>query len=80
MSHTLPSDVDDRPIAIDGAGNLGRRIASVFAAGGTDVRIFDVSRAQCEAARDYVDEQMRRVKSTLNLTRSRAEHSLSAAA
>jgi 3-hydroxyacyl-CoA dehydrogenase len=42
MSYTLPSDVDDRPIAIDGAGTLGRRIAS-YAAGGTDVRIFDVS-------------------------------------
>ena len=46
MPYTLPSDVDDRPIAIDGAGVLGRRIASVFAAGGSDVRVFDVSQAQ----------------------------------
>jgi len=71
MSYTLPSDVDDRPIAIDGAGVLGRRIASVFAAGGTDVRIFDVSQAQREAARDYVNEQVQRVKTTLNLAGSR---------
>ncbi|MBV8991879.1 MAG: 3-hydroxyacyl-CoA dehydrogenase family protein [Solirubrobacterales bacterium] len=71
MSYTLPRDVDDRPIAIDGAGMLGRRIASVFAAGGTDVRIFDVSQAQREAAREYVNEQMERVKSTLNLAGSR---------
>ncbi|MFL5862210.1 MAG: 3-hydroxyacyl-CoA dehydrogenase family protein [Solirubrobacteraceae bacterium] len=70
MSYTLPSDVDDRPIVLDGAGVLGRRIASVFAAGGTDVRIFDVSRAQREAARDYVEEQMQRVKRALNLTGS----------
>ena len=54
MSYTLPSDVDGRSIAIDGAGTLGRRIGTVYAAGGTDVRIFDVSRAQREAARDCV--------------------------
>lgn len=70
MSYTLPSDVDERPIAIDGAGVLGRRIASVFAAGGTDVRIFDVSQAQREAARDYTEEHMQRVKRALNLTAS----------
>lgn len=72
MSYTLPSDVDDRPIAVDGAGVLGRRIASVFAAGGTDVHIFDVSLAQREAARDYVEEQLPLVRSTLNLAESSA--------
>ena len=72
MSYTLPSDVDDRPIAIDGAGTLGRRIGSVFAAGGTDVRIFDVSQAQREAARDFVNEQIDHVRSTLNLNAARA--------
>jgi 3-hydroxybutyryl-CoA dehydrogenase len=72
MSNMLPSDVDDRPIAVDGAGVLGRRIASVFAAGGTDVRIFDVSQAQREAARDYVSDQIERVRSVLNLTGSPA--------
>jgi len=71
MSYTLPSDVDDRPIAIDGAGVLGTRIASVFAAGGTDVGIFDVSQAQREAARDYVNEQMQWVRNTLNPAGSR---------
>jgi len=63
--------VDDRPIAIDGAGTLGRRIGSVYAAGGTDVRIFDVSEAQREAARDYVMEQIGEVGRTLNLDGSR---------
>jgi 3-hydroxybutyryl-CoA dehydrogenase len=71
MAYTLPGDVDDRPIAIDGAGVLGRRIASVFAAGGTDVRIFDVSQAQREAARDYVTENLQWFRSELHLTGSR---------
>lgn len=71
MSYTLPRDVDDRPIAIDGAGTLGKRIGSVYAAAGTDVRIFDVSQAQREAARDYVNEQVDEVRSVLNLTGSR---------
>lgn len=70
MSYTLPRDVDDRPIAIDGAGTLGKRIGSVYAAGGTDVRIFDVSQAQREAARDYITEHLDEVRSTLNLTGS----------
>jgi 3-hydroxybutyryl-CoA dehydrogenase len=72
MPYTLPSDVDARPIAVDGAGVLGRRIATVFAAGGTDVRIFDVSQAQREAAREYVNDQIERAKNTLNLTGSRS--------
>ena len=54
MSFTLPSDVDERPMAIDGAGTLGQRIAAVYAAGGSDVRIFDLSQEAREAARDYV--------------------------
>jgi hypothetical protein len=32
---TLPADVDQRPVVTDGAGTLGRQIASVYAAGGS---------------------------------------------
>lgn len=71
MPYTLPDDVDHRPIAIDGAGTLGRRIASVYAAGGADVRIFDLSEAQRNAARDYVAEQIEPVRKTLGLDASR---------
>jgi 3-hydroxybutyryl-CoA dehydrogenase len=67
MPYTLPSDVDDRPIAIDGAGTLGRRIASVYAAGGTDVRIFDLSKEQRDAAVKYAEEQIDHVRTTLDL-------------
>src|SRR5437763_5075583 len=71
MSYTLPSDVDDRPIAIDGAGTLGRRIASVYAAGGTGVRIFDLSQEQRESAVNYAEDQIEAVRKTLNLNGSR---------
>lgn len=71
MSYVLPADVDDRPIAIVGAGTLGRRIAAVYAAGGSDVQIFDVSQDECEAAVTYVGEQIEQVVETLKLDESR---------
>ncbi len=58
MTYRFPDDADQRPVAVDGAGTLGRRIATVFAAGGTDVRIFDPSAEQREAARDYAEAQI----------------------
>jgi 3-hydroxybutyryl-CoA dehydrogenase len=58
MPYTLPNDVDQRPVAIDGAGTLGRRIAAVYAAGGTDVNIFDISAEQREASRDYAKQHV----------------------
>ena len=67
MVFTLPANVDRRPVVIDGAGTLGRRIASVYAAGGSDVRIFDLSAEQREAARDYVEEHVAETQQTLGL-------------
>ncbi len=67
MVFTLPADVDQRPIVIDGAGTLGRRIAAVYAAGGSDVRIFDLSADQRQAARDYVEEHVAETQQTLGL-------------
>lgn len=67
MVFTLPTDVDQRPVVIDGAGTLGRRIASVYAAGGSEVRIFDLSAEQREAARDYVEEHIAETQRTLGL-------------
>src|SRR6478609_6097602 len=54
MAYTVPDDVDQRPVAIDGAGTLGRRIATVYAAGASDLRIFDLSEQQLAAAGDHV--------------------------
>jgi 3-hydroxybutyryl-CoA dehydrogenase len=67
MPYTLPADIDERPIAIAGAGTLGRRIATVFSAGGTDVRIFDVSADQLDAARDHIERQTGSVQQALGL-------------
>ena len=72
MSYTLPADVDPRPVAIDGAGTLGRRIALVYAAGGTDVRIFNVSADQRQAARNYVAQHADEVRQLLGLDAPRA--------
>ncbi|MGY1634063.1 3-hydroxyacyl-CoA dehydrogenase family protein [Geodermatophilus sp. SYSU D01186] len=51
MGYVFPEDADRRPVAVVGAGSLGRRIAAVLAAGGTDVRLTDVSAEQRESAR-----------------------------
>jgi 3-hydroxybutyryl-CoA dehydrogenase len=67
MVFTLPADVDQRPVAIDGAGTLGRKIASVYAAGGSDVHIFDLSAEQRQAARDYVEVHLAQTQQTLGL-------------
>ena len=67
MAYSLPEDVHERPVTIDGAGTLGRRIATVFAAGGSDVRVFDASAEQGEAGRDYVEQHIAEVRQTLDL-------------
>ena len=71
MPYTLPTDVDERPVVIDGAGTLGRRIALVYVAGGSDVRIFDLSAEQREAARDYVEEHLTQTQQALGLDPAR---------
>jgi len=64
MPYTFPDDVDRRPVAIIGAGTLGRRIAAVFAAGGTDVHIVDVSAEQRDAAQAYAEENIDAMRAT----------------
>ncbi len=54
MSFNVPTNYSDRPVAVIGAGTLGRRIALMFAAHGSEVRIHDLSEAQRAAAVDYV--------------------------
>src|SRR5689334_20619415 len=71
MTYTLASDVDSRPVAIDGAGTLGRRIAAVYAAGGTDVNIFDLSADQRQAAQAYVEQHLDETRRTLGIDNSR---------
>src|SRR6201997_609065 len=58
MSFTLPTDFARRPVAVIGAGTLGRRIALMFAAHGAEVNIYDLAEAQRHAAVDYVSESL----------------------
>ena len=71
MPYTLSADVDERPVSIVGTGTLGRRLALVYAAGGSDVRIFDLSAEQREAARDYVEEHLTQTQQMLGLAPTR---------
>src|SRR5436853_3595628 len=71
MAYALPSDVGERPIAVDGAGTLGRRIAAVYAAGGTDVHLFDVSSEQRNAAKAYVGQHLNETRRMLGLDDAR---------
>jgi 3-hydroxybutyryl-CoA dehydrogenase len=71
MAYSLPDDIDQRPVAIAGAGTLGRRIATVFAAGGSDVRLFDTSAEQLEAGREHVEQHVASVQDALELRSAR---------
>ena len=66
MSYVLPSDVDERPISVIGGGTLGRRIAMMFSAGGSQVQLFSRS-ALREAASRFVDEHASPVREQLGL-------------
>jgi 3-hydroxybutyryl-CoA dehydrogenase len=46
MGFAVPTDYATRPMAVIGAGTLGRRIALMFATRGGAVRIHDLSRSQ----------------------------------
>src|ERR1700742_2224853 len=54
MSFNVPTNFASRPVAVIGAGTLGRRIALMFAAHGAEVNIYDLDHAQRHAAVDYV--------------------------
>jgi 3-hydroxybutyryl-CoA dehydrogenase len=58
MSFKVPTDFPARPVAVVGAGTLGRRIALVFAAHGSEVKIYDLAEAQRQAAVDFVSQNL----------------------
>src|ERR1700755_597719 len=58
MSFKVPTDVANRPVAVIGAGTLGRRIALMFAAHGAQVRIYDLAEQQRQAAVDFVSQNI----------------------
>jgi 3-hydroxybutyryl-CoA dehydrogenase len=58
MSFNVPNDYLSRPVAVIGAGTLGRRIALMFAAHGAEVRIYDLADDQRRAAVEYVTDNL----------------------
>jgi 3-hydroxybutyryl-CoA dehydrogenase len=56
-THTF-ADIRNRPVAVIGAGTLGRRIALMFASRGGTVRIHDPSAQQVTAAAEYVAQTL----------------------
>ena len=60
MSFNVPTNFASRPVAVIGAGTLGRRIALMFAAHGAQVKIHDLAEAQRDAAVDYVSRESSR--------------------
>jgi 3-hydroxybutyryl-CoA dehydrogenase len=72
VSFSIPSDVDQRPVVVLGAGTLGARIALMFAAGGSPVRIFNRSEERAHAAKQFVEEQVEDVRRQLELAAARA--------
>lgn len=58
MSYVLPTNIEDRPITVLGAGTLGRRIALTYATRGGVVRLYDVSEEPLQKAKEFIDEQL----------------------
>ena len=54
----MSEDTTERPVAVIGAGTLGRRIALMFATRGGEVRVFDASTEQREDARGYIEHKL----------------------
>jgi 3-hydroxybutyryl-CoA dehydrogenase len=58
MSFNVPTNYASRPVAVIGAGTLGRRIALIFAAHGADVAIYDLNEEQRLAAAEFVTQNL----------------------
>lgn len=64
MMGALPEE-SNRPIAVIGAGTLGRRIALMFATGGGTVRVCDLDAGQRADAAAYIEAQLPGVLSSV---------------
>lgn len=58
MTFQLPEDSQTRPVTVIGGGTLGRRIALMFASGGADIRIYDLSEQVRADAVSYVEHTL----------------------
>lgn len=58
MTYSPPADIDNRPVAVLGAGTLGRRIALTFATRGGVVHLYDVSEESLQSATAFLDQRI----------------------
>jgi 3-hydroxybutyryl-CoA dehydrogenase len=58
MAFTLPTDTATRPVAVIGAGTLGRRIGLMFATRGGQVRVYDPAPQAGQEARAFVEQHV----------------------
>ncbi|UPK06416.1 3-hydroxyacyl-CoA dehydrogenase family protein [Bradyrhizobium sp. 170] len=65
MTFTLPENIATRPVAILGAGTLGRRIALMLATRGAEVRLYARSAATRDAGVAFAKEKLPAVLATL---------------
>ncbi|WP_234315734.1 3-hydroxyacyl-CoA dehydrogenase family protein [Streptomyces albus] len=65
VSFAVPQDPMTRPVAVIGAGTLGRRIALMFATRGGEVRIYDPSANARRDATEYVGSELPEVVQTV---------------
>lgn len=65
MSFAPPEHLESRPIAVVGAGTLGRRIALMLATQGAEVRLIDSNVDARKSAAAYVADQLPHVLATL---------------
>ena len=65
MAFKLPENTATRPIAILGAGTLGRRIALMLATRGAEIRLYDPDAAVREAGVAFAREQLPAVLQTI---------------
>jgi 3-hydroxybutyryl-CoA dehydrogenase len=58
VNYSLPTNIENRPIAILGAGTLGRRIAMTCATRGGVVRLYDISEGPLNDAKKFIEEEL----------------------
>jgi 3-hydroxybutyryl-CoA dehydrogenase len=56
----VDANKDDLLIGVSGAGAMGRGIVQVAAAGGVNVRLFDINADQCKEAVDFIGKMLGR--------------------
>jgi 3-hydroxybutyryl-CoA dehydrogenase len=68
----MPAGLPDAPIGVVGAGTMGAGIAQVAAAGGLEVRLFDVAEGAADAARGRIAGFLDRAVARGRITESQA--------